>query len=64
MMMAFRLSCALHPELDNLQVQHACRVRDGSPRRVGDRRAFVEKATGLWSLSVTDTVADLRELPG
>jgi hypothetical protein len=53
MMMAFRLSCALHPELDNLQVQHACRVRDGSPRRVGDRRAFVEKATGLWSLSVT-----------
>ena len=26
--------------------------------------AFVEKATGLWSLSVTDAVTGLRELPG
>ena len=25
---------------------------------------LVEKATGLWSLSVTDTVTGLRELPG
>src|SRR6516162_2707242 len=33
-------------------------------RTLGVRLAFVEKATGLWSLSVTDTVADLRELPG
>ena len=32
-------------------------------RRLG-RRAFVEKATGLWSLSVTDTVTGLRELSG
>ena len=31
---------------------------------IGVRLAFLEKATGLWSLSVTDTVTGLRELPG
>ena len=35
-----------------------------STKIFGLRLAFVEKATGLWSLSVMDTVTGLRELSG
>jgi len=48
----------------DLHVRNPRRYDRGYPRRVGVRLAFVEKATGLWSLSVTDTVTGLRELSG
>jgi hypothetical protein len=41
-----------------------CAIMKAQPKIIGVRLAIVEKATGLWSLSVTDTVTGLRELPG